>query len=72
MYSRKVVKKLIIFFILFAITTQSTLAFSFNIFKKKQKEKEKTEQIITPEEKEKGKKTLSVDECVDYAITTTQ
>ena len=68
MYRRKVVKKLVIFFILLVFTTQSTFAFSFNIFKKKQKEKQKTEEVITPEEKEKGKKTFSIDECVDYAI----
>lgn len=70
MYCQKIVKKIIIFCIITVFYSQSADALSFNIFKKKQKQKEqiKNEQIITPEEIEKGKKTFSIEECVEYAI----
>ncbi len=70
MYSQNFIKKFVLIFIVVILTTQSASAISFNIFKKKQKKnnQQNTEQIITPEEKEKGKKTLSIDECVEYAI----
>ena len=69
MYCNKFFKNIFIMLLAVSITTQSASAFSFNIFKKKTKSKETNQQVITPEEKEKGKKTLSIDECVDYAIS---
>ena len=68
MYCNKFLKSICIIILAVTFTTQSASAFSFNIFKKKAKKQEKTEEVITPEEKEKGKKTLSLEECIDYAI----
>ena len=68
MYCNKFFKNIFIMLLAVSITTQSASAFSFNIFKKKTKSKETNQQVITPEEKEKGKKTFSLDECVEYAI----
>ena len=67
MYCNKILKNICVIILVAAFTTQSANAFSF-IFKKKQKKQDKVEEVITPEEKEKGKKTFSLEECIDYAI----
>ena len=67
MYCNKILKNICVIILVAAFTTQSANAFSF-IFKKKQKKQDKVEEVITPEEKEKGKKPFSLEECIDYAI----
>lgn len=69
MYCNRLVKSIFIWLLAAALTTQSAGAFSFNIFKKNSKDKQTQQQVITPEEKERGKKTLSIEECVEYAIS---
>ena len=65
----KIIKSILIPTLVLIICTQSSYALNFNIFKKKKPSEKTNTDVITAAENDKnGKKTLSVDECVEYAI----